>query len=260
MKTVVKVIHWYSCTSMSDYFRFAILKNNWTAEKTCKTADAYARSLPSVTAESLAKLQESLRQFLPVVEPTTMPTLFLFVDALIRENGVFARILLPELVANARCILPAPKCASEEHAKTQILKQLRSTCEGWRRDGFLSDDDFEQMWNSKRAQRTSFFRALFQKEDEAAAKAVATDKAEELDESFSSATVLEPGSRTHACSLCGDGFVRVFDDGANAWRLIDGFVDQEEVVVHDTCKQNRDSTLNATFAKYGRPAECSSTK
>ena len=230
---------------MSDYFRFAILKNNWTAEKTRKTADAYARSLPSVTDESLAKLRESLRQFLSVVEPTTMPTLFLFVDALIRENGIFARTLLPELVANAKCILPTPKSPSEEHAKTQILRQLRSTCEGWRRDGFLSEDDFEHMWNGKRVRKTSFFQALFQKEDESAAKIMAATRPEELDKAFSVASLLKPSSHEQTCSLCGDGFARVFDDATNSWRLVDGFLDQGEVVVHNTCKQNRDFTLNA---------------
>jgi hypothetical protein len=53
-----------------------------------------------------------------------------------------------------------------------------------------------------------------------------------------------------------DGFARVFDDGANSWRLVDGVLDQEEdtVVVHKTCKKNRDFTLNARFAQHDRPS------
>lgn len=223
---------------MSDYFRFAVLKSNWTIEKTRETAEAYARATSLITTDSLTKLRESLHQFLKVVEPLTMPTLFSFVDTLIREKGVFAKTLLPELVAHARCIFPPTMSASEEQCKTQILKQLRMICERWRRDGFLNDDDFGHLWNTKRARRTTFFQTLFQKEDEAAAR---------LKEEHGVSMympVLENGSQISVCAWCGDGFVRMFNDEANTWQLVDGYAEEDMTVLHYTCKQNRDGMLN----------------
>ncbi len=230
---------------MSADFRFTVLRSTWTVDKVQSAAQELMRRLDYKNDVCLKELAGSLRQYLAIVDAVVMPNLFVFVDSMLREKGVFARLLLPEIVHGARCVFPPAKTDAEKTTKAQILRRLRSICEGWLKDGFLSEDEFAHMWIPDKSQsRHGFFEALFAKEDAEIMQLQKEREAESPGGSVRLVHVLTNDTTAcPRCFYCSDVLKTRFDDSVNDWIAWDTVIVKDTlhgtIAVHDTCHKNQ---------------------